>query len=119
MNMEIVTQAISSNPILAAFLLILPLIGMVYTSRRLRAIKTAEWIVTEGQYQKIPESHLEAAIMDAETKGYKATFLQFLTKIRIMHGHQEVRIGHLYWIWDQIEKGVQPEQVIEIPSFQK
>lgn len=110
---------IASNPSIV-FLVGMPLaIAMFLVYRKCMAMKTAQWIVEEGQFEHLPEDHLDAAIQEAEKNGYKDSFIQLLTLIRRHHGHDGVKIGHLYWIWEQIENGNSPDNIVDVPGFIK
>lgn len=112
-------EYISANPIVIPLGAIIPLIVMYHFYRKVSAIKFAEWIAEEGQYEVLPEEHLNVAIKDAEQSGTIDSFLQFLTLVRRSYGHKEVKVGHLYWIWEQIELGTSADNIDNVPKFDK
>lgn len=86
---------------------------------RHRSIKFAKWVTGNGQYMPLDESILDEAIQHARSTGTEKQFLVLLRKIRSVHGHRNVKVGHLYWIWDQVEKGVGDIETLDVPRFTK
>lgn len=98
------------------------LLGTVLFSRAYnmrRGMKFAEWVAGEGQYMPLEESIIDEAIQVARNAGTEKQFLALLRRVRSVRGHSNVKVGHLYWIWDQIEKGVRDVDSPDVPSFTK
>lgn len=112
-------EYVAANPIIIPLGAVIPLIIMYYFYRKASAIKFAEWIAEEGQYELLPEEHLDVALKDAEQSGTIDSFLQFLTIVRKNYGHEGVKVGHLYWIWEQIEQGTRVDSIDNVPKFEK
>lgn len=112
-------EYIAANPIVIPLGAIIPLIAMYHFYRKASAIKFAEWIAEEGQYELLPEEHLDVALKDAEQSGTIDSFHQLLSLVRKNYGHNEVKVGHLYWIWEQIELGISVDNIDSVPKFDK
>ena len=67
------------------------------------------------EFLPLKNSVLNEAVKDAERQGNKEQFLSLLTQIRRTHGHNNVKMGHLKWIWDMIE--INELEPINIPAF--
>jgi len=119
MNIDGIYYLISENPLWATLFIILPAIGVLYSVKTFRSFKMARWIVVTGQYQPLTDAHLEYAINDAQQKGKENQFLNLLRIIRQQYGHNGVKIGHLYWIWHQLESEVPVIDETSVPSFDK
>lgn len=67
----------------------------------------------------LDESIIDEALQDASISGTEKQFLALLRRVRTDCGHQNVKIGHFYWIWEQIEKGIPANEIMDIPGFIK
>lgn len=112
------TEWLTSTPLGLALLFGWPALcgGLAfYFRRRMRALAFAEWLVREGQYQKVDAPTLDALIMEADRLGKKSLLLSELAALRRKYGHDGIRRGHVMWLvqWlhGDIENGATP------PSF--
>lgn len=105
------------HPMVVLILMIVGLAGSVYFFQKYQSIQFAKWVAEEGQYHPLPEHVLNEAIDDADDENNKAEFLKYLRSIRVAVGHQNLKIGHLYWIWDQMGKKIRAEDQTMIPTF--
>lgn len=117
--MEAIVESIftflENNPWLFVLITVSGLVGMFWSKRQLAGLDTAKFVAEGGQYLRLPDQHISEAIEDADKKGNKEEFLALLRQIRREHGHYGVKVGHLYWIWNQIDKG--ETEVEKTPSF--
>lgn len=112
---ESIYTFLENNLWVLALLSLASLAGMIWSARQLIGLQTAKFVAEGGQYLRLPDDQINEAIEDAAQKGNDKEFLALLRQIRREHGHTGVKIGHLYWIWDKIEKG--ETEVDKTPSF--
>lgn len=89
----------------------------VYLHRQAKAMKFAQWVAAEGQYQQLELSVLDEAIQEANDNNEGEEFLRYLRVIRQTVGHQNLKIGHLYWIWNQLENKIAADALDTVPNF--
>lgn len=115
--MDQFTVIFPPHPLVSLIIMIACSVASVYFFKRYQAINFAKWVADEGQYQPLAEHILNDAIQEADEGNRKTEFLRYLVIIRTSVGHQNLKIGHLYWIWDQMGKKVRAEGQTEIPTF--
>ena len=89
----------------------------VAIGKRLRSLRLAQWMVSEGQYQRAPEVLIEEMVEYARERGAERAALAHLRLVRQAHGHDSVRHGHLLWIMQRVHAGLSAEDVDDVPSF--
>jgi|GEM_PF-1817029 len=107
----------SDKPFLCLTLAIGSFFMAVYLHRQAKAMRFAQWVADKGQYQQLDLCLLDEAIQDAKYKNKDEEFMRFLRVIRTTVGHENLRIGHLYWIWDQMEKNILADALNAVPNF--
>jgi len=111
----------SQTILLVAGLFLFP-IAIIFLQRAhqmRKAMKVAEWVVGDGQFMPLDESIIDEAIQKARQDGNEKEFLTLLRRVRTARGHRNVKVGHLYWIWSQLESGISDFESLDIPSFTK
>lgn len=112
--MELLNELIK-EPHWSIVIITLILMGLFFITKQLKAIRHAEYVVKRGQFEPLRKDLLNEAINDAKKQGNQDQFLQLLTQVKQTYGHDGVKSGHLYWIWQMIDEGVlNPEH---IPDF--
>ncbi|WP_299006953.1 hypothetical protein [uncultured Shewanella sp.] len=67
------------------------------------------------EFLPLKKSVLNEAVKDAESQGNKEQFLKLLEQIISTHGNNNLKMGHLKWIWDMIE--INDLEPMNIPAF--
>ena len=88
-------------------------------SKAIRGMRIAKYVVEEGQYNTLSQDLIDNAVELARTDGKEKLFLALLTEVRRRHGHDGVKLGHLYWIWNLMDKVPDNIGSLDIPSFTK
>lgn len=115
--MDQFTVIFPPHPLVSLIIMIAFSVASIYFFKRYQAINFAKWVADEGQYQPLAEHILNDAIQEADEGNRKTEFLRYLVIIRTAVGHQNLKIGHLYWIWDQMGKNIRAEDQTVIPTF--
>ena len=113
--MEAIFEFLGNNLWLVALISLASFAGMIWSRNQLKGLKAAELLVEGGQYLRAPEEHINEAIKMAEKEGNRKGFLSLLRQVRRDHGHDGVKVGHLYWIHHKLKRG--ELDVDKTPSF--
>jgi len=113
------TNWLIENPPIIALLGAVCLVVIMFIKEKWSVIKGAKYIAEKGQFQILRMDVIDEAIKDAKRRGFESEFMELLRMIRRKHGHDGIRVGHLYWIWHQIEQSDDDLASLEIPSFKE
>lgn len=91
---------------------------LYFAQRRLKALKSAQWIV-ENQHKPVPPEAFDDLIDYAEKLGKKDRVLKILQRARIELGHENLKVGHIAWLSIVGLEESAPVNDINIPSFVK
>lgn len=93
---------------------ILGLVGAIYTFKLWRGIKAAnDFVVT--QHCIVSEEFIESYMSGMTERGLAGPALVELKKIRELYGPDQVRSGHLMWIYAKLQGDIQDGEIP--PSF--
>jgi len=106
------------NPLIMALASIAWLAIFLFSKKKMHEAKVLEYIVEKGQFQVLREGVIDEAVKDAKKRGLEPEFTELLRMVRRKYGYNGVRLGHLYWMWDQIERPDDDVGSLEIPSFE-
>jgi len=104
---------LQTNPSIIGFF-VACLIGMVFSRRHLKDLKTAEKMIIE-QFDPSPNSEVNSLIESIKKGEARDRVIREFYNIRQAYGHDGVKKGHIFWVLHKIEHGL-PEDG-NIPPF--
>ena len=72
---------------------------------------------SKNAHRPLSVNALQTAFEEAERCGVAAEFNAYIEGIRCRLGRDNLQVGHLLWIFDQLEANLRYEQNMIIPTF--
>lgn len=82
-------------------------------------MSVARYVVRTWQFVPASDAMIDDAIQEAIQDNREAPFMAYIKFVRIKIGHKNVKVGHLLWIYRNLDANITIDQVTEIPLFNK
>lgn len=91
----------------------------IFSFPNIKAVKYARWLWNgeKAQFDPLCEDVLDIVIEFSEDDNEKSELFRYLKVIRSTIGHRNLKMGHLDWIYDQIDNKIPAEEQTTIPTF--
>ena len=76
-------------------------------------------IVLRNDYDLLSKKSYDEAYKEAKRQGMERRFLKLVTMIQRKYGKENMKVGHLFWIFRQLEDELNTIIISDIPSFEK
>jgi hypothetical protein len=74
---------------------------------------------SRNAHRPLSANALKTAVEEAQRCGVASEFNAYITGIQCRLGSNNVQVGHLLWIFDQLEANLRYQQHMIIPQFTK